>query len=504
MLITGENLLKILSGTNPWWRTGKLPMGHAKPVRRFAYYEGMKILQHPDIRRMVILTGARRIGKTTIMYQMIEDLLEQGVKPERIAYISFDHPLLKLCSFDVILDTYKQNIYPKDDVYFFFDEIQYTTDWDAWLKIIYDTNPHCRAVATGSASPILADKAGESGVGRWNSLAIPTLSFYEYCTLIGLDAPVLAPEIKPSGLRELPWQEQVMVFQKLSPLGKYFNHYLTTGGFPELALSSDEFYAQRVMRDDVVDKVLKRDIPSLFNIRSILDLEKIFLYLCYNSSGIISMEAISRELNGVSRPTVEKYIQYLESTNLIYVSNPIDIGGKKILKSQPKIYIADAAIRNAVVMQDDLLTNPTEMGIIVETAVYKHVRAFYSRMTANVGYLRNSGSGRNNRSNGKKNEIDIVVDYPGGNLRTARSRRMMSNNHDLNNRILIEVKYREQYSIGGKDPIVSEAHKAASSLLITKREDDFGPLKAAPAVYRIPAYAFMYLLGHAEKTGYMN
>jgi predicted AAA+ superfamily ATPase len=148
------------------------------------------------------------------------------------------------------------------------------------------------------------------------------------------------------------------------------------GGFPELALSKDEFYAQRVMRDDVVDKVLKRDIPALFNIRSVVDLEKIFLFLCYNSSSIISMEAISRELSGVSRPTVEKYIQYLESANLIYVSNPIDIGGKKILKSQPKIYIADAAIRNAVIMQEDLLTNSAEMGLMVETAVYKHIRAF--------------------------------------------------------------------------------------------------------------------------------
>jgi hypothetical protein len=69
-------------------------------------------------------------------------------------------------------------------------------------------------------------------------------------------------------------------------------------------------------------------------------------------------------------------------------------------------------------------------------------------------------------------------------------------------RILIEVKYREQYSLGGKASIVSEAGKAVSALLITKREDDFGPLRTNPVVYRIPAYAFMYLLGHAEKNGY--
>ena len=474
MVDSNENLLKVLYGTNPWWKTGRLPASLDKPFKRFAYHEGMNILQHPDIRRMTLLIGARRTGKTTIMYQMIASLLKQGVSSEKIVYISFDHPLLKLWRFDAILDAFRQNIYPDDDVYYFFDEIQYAADWDAWLKTLYDTNVQCRAVATGSASPVLADKASESGVGRWTLLPIPTLSYYEYCSLLGIETPALSPEIKPATLCTLSQQEQTLTFQKLSPLNRHFNRYLTVGGFPELALSKDEFFAQRLMRDDVIDKVLKRDIPALYNIRSIVDLERIFLYLCYNSSNIISMEAISRELNGVSRPTVEKYIQYLESANLIYISNPIDLGGKKILKSQPKIYIADAAIRNAIIMQDDLLTNPIEMGIIAETAVYKHIRAFYHRLSAAVGYYRKSS---------KDSEIDVVVDYPG-------------------HRILAEVKYRERYSLGEKDFIVAEASKATNAFLVTKREDDYGPLQINPDVYRIPAYAFVYLLGHAEKCGY--
>lgn len=474
MITDSENLLKILAGTNPWWKTGYLPESLAKPVKRFAYYEATKILRHSDIRRMVLLAGARRIGKTTIMYQTIESLIKAGVRSEKIIYISFDHPLLKLCRFDTILDTYRQNIYPDDDVYYFFDEIHYASDWDRWLKTLYDTNTQCQAMATGSASPALIGKAGESGIGRWDILSIPTLSFYEYCVLLGVDLPELAPDIKPSSLRSLSKQEQTLIFGRLSPLLRHFNRYLTVGGFPEFALSKDDSYAQRVMRDDIVDKVLKRDIPALYNIRSVADLEKIFLYLCYHSSNIISIETISKELSGVSRPTAERYIQYLESANMIYISNPIDISGKKILKSQPKIYIADAAIRNAVIMQEDLLTNPQEMGIMVETAVYKHIRAFYYRHTANVGYYRKSG---------KENEIDIVVDCPGS-------------------RILVEVKYRDHYSLYKKAPIVSMADKAASALLVTKREDDFGPLQTNPAVYRIPAYALLYLLGHAEKNGY--
>jgi predicted AAA+ superfamily ATPase len=430
----------------------------------------MKIFRHPDIRRMVLITGMRRIGKTTIMYQMIESLLREGIAPNRIAYISFDHPLLKLCRFDAIIESYRTNINPYDDVFYFFDEIQYTEDWDMWLKILYDSNPHCRAAVTGSASPVLIDKAGESGVGRWSALRLPTLSFYEYCELTKTEQVELTAELKPSALRDLPRHEQVMIFQKLLPLRKHLIRYLTVGGFPELAFSRDDHYAQRAMREDVVDKVLKRDIPALYNIRSVADLEKIFLYLCYNSSNIISMDAISRELDGVTRPTVEKYIRYLESANLIYISNPLEVSGKKVLKSQPKIYIADAAIRNAVLMREDILTDPIEMGTIAETAVYKHVFTHYSRLSANIGYLRGKS---------KNNEIDIAVEH-------------------MKKRVLIEVKYREHYIMNDKSLIVTEAHKAGESFLITKREDDFGPLQTCPRVYRIPLYAYLYLMGRAS------
>lgn len=476
MITNSENVLKLLSATNPWWKNGIVSKDFAKPDKRFAYYEGMKILEHPDIRRTVILTGARRIGKTTIMYQMIDTLLKKGVEPTRIVYISFDHPLLKLAQFYDILEVYEQNIYANDDIYYFFDEIQYAENWDGWLKTLYDSKPQCHTVATGSASPVLADKANESGVGRWQILSIPTLSFYEYCSLCKITAPVLDSDLKPSALSGLTRQEQTILFEKLSVLRPHFNRYLTVGGFPELALSKDEAYAQRIMRDDVVDKVLKRDIPALYNIRSIADLERIFLYLCYNSSNIISMEAIAKELDGVSRPTVEKYIGYLESANLIYVSNPIDLSGKKVLKSQPKIYIADAAIRNAVIMAEDLITNPTEMGIMVETSVYKHVRSFYYNLSSNVGYYRKGGKG---------NEIDVVVDYQ-------------------KIRILIEVKYRDGYSMGDKELIVTEAPNASKALLVTKKDSDFGELQNCPSVYKIPAYAFLYLLGHSEKNGYAN
>lgn len=478
MAITSkERILKVLSAYNPWWKSGAVNPKLSKTYKRFAFHEAMKRLDEKDIRRIVVLTGTRRVGKTTIQYQMIEQLLQRGVTPQRIVFISMDHPMLKLSEFSDILDCYHENICADQDVYYFFDEVQYAQDWDKWLKTIYDMQPDTKVVATGSASPALIKGNQESGAGRWSVIPVPTMSFYEYCELLNLDRPELPRNLKATSLLPMTQQERTQIMMQLSKVQNHFNRYLQVGGFPELALADNDLMAQQITREDVVDKVLKRDLPSLYNIRNATELERIFLYLCSVSSEIVSIEAIAKEFSGVTRPTVENYIQYLESANLIYQSWPVDMAGKRVLKARPKIYIADAAIRNAVLMDDTLLTDPVEMGKIVETAVYKHIAAFYYQKATSVGYFR---GGRKNK------EIDIVVDY-----------------HNSGN-ILIEVKYREGAPIPEDDAICELCGEASVAIIVTKSASDFGVhnTKSGAEMLRIPAFAFLYLLGHAEKNGY--
>ena len=134
---------------------------------------------------------------------------------------------------------------------------------------------------------------------------------------------------------------------QFAPLQNHFNRYLTIGGFPELVLSDDDAYAQRMLREDVVDKVIKRDVLSLFNIRSPLLMEKLFLYLCMNGTEIFNATTAAKELENTSVATVESYIKALEMSNLIYLAKPMDVGSKGALKGKPKIFIADAAICSA-------------------------------------------------------------------------------------------------------------------------------------------------------------
>lgn len=475
-LVTDESVFQILRGYNKWWETGKVLSDFAKPVKRFAYFEAKQSFEHATIRRHVILTGPRRVGKSTIMYQTIQDVIESGVSPKNILYVSFDHPLLKISEIDRILRVFINNVALNEHLYLFLDEIQYAKDWNGWLKTIYDHNPTFRVMATGSASPVLSEKMPESGVGRWVQIRIPTLSFYEYLELRGIEGLGLSEKIKPTAISELSVVELHELMEQLHPLERHFHRYLLIGGFPEIAQSDDVTYAQRIIREDVVDKVLKRDMVSLFNVRHIDELERIFLYLCMTTGNIIETTTISNHMD-IARPTVLKYLHFLELANLIYIGYPIDMMGKKILKAKPKVYLADAAIRNAVLLQgEEVLQNPDQMGMIVESAVYKHINTFYYNYNPRIGYYRDPAS---------QKEIDIVVMMP-------------------NSKILIEIKYLENPKIRETEAIVEWSKKEGDlpgSLLITKNSKDYGLLEHAP-VMRIPAFAFLYLLGHAEKTRY--
>lgn len=480
-IVNDEQVIKVLRQYNPWWRTPSAIKEESKPHKRLAYYEALKILTHKTIRRFAVLSGMRRVGKTTILYQIIDHLIDRGINPGNILYATFDNPILKLVNVENVLSIY-EGMYPIEGTrYILFDEVQYTENWELWMKVIYDSRKDIRLIATGSASPILERGAADSGTGRWSVLKIPTMSFYEYCRLLGLDLPVLEDELRLSELQGFSSAQLGSLMDKFTPLQNHFNRYLMIGGFPELVLSNDDVYAQRMLREDVVDKVIKRDVLSLFNIRSPLLMEKLFLYLCMNSTEIFNATTAAKELENTSITTVESYIKALEMSNLIYLAKPMDVGSKGALKGKPKIFIADAAIRNVVLMIDDVLSDEKELGAMVETTVYKHMVSFYQGSPAQLGYFRKA---KNNQK-----EVDVVVELP-------------------RQKILCEVKYRNNSHIAETDAIVElcrdEQTKVTNAFLITKRLDDFGITKHKTKVpiLRVPAIAFLYILGKAEAEGW--
>ena len=307
-MIDDQTVVKVLRQYNPWWSDAGAIRAVCPPQRRLVFDEAMRILQHESLRRFVLLSGMRRVGKTTLLYQMIEALLDAGVSAKNILYVTFDNPMFKVVSMGEVLETYAELFAATGEKYVFFDEVQYAQDWERWLKVLYDSRDDLRLVATGSASPLLEKGSEESGAGRWSVLKVQSLSFYEYCRLLDLPEPDLAEMPLLSELAQLPKARAVYLMENFSPLVNAFNRYLLVGGFPELALADDDAYAQRRLREDVVDRVIKRDVMTLFNIRSPLMMEKLLLYLCLHSTQLFNVTTAAKEIGGISPVTLESYL----------------------------------------------------------------------------------------------------------------------------------------------------------------------------------------------------
>ena len=189
MRVSKEELIAVLAQFNPWWR-GE-PIADLSGWRRAAWRELHQWVGNPPVHRAILVSGARQVGKTTLLLQQINALLEQGVSPANIIYATFDHPVLKLAGVDAVMEAWRERE-PRVDgpEYLFLDEAQFIREWGTWVKHQIDFNKQRRIVFTGSAMPLVeADQ--ESGVGRWHTIRLTTLSFYEYLQLKQVQLPPL-------------------------------------------------------------------------------------------------------------------------------------------------------------------------------------------------------------------------------------------------------------------------------------------------------------------------
>ena len=469
-----SEIIPVLQGFNPWWSDKSCSVPE---FRRLAFEASRIYLKDTSLRRAILLSGPRRVGKTTILQQIADDLIQGGRDPKSVLYLSLDHPLLKLLTLHDILALYHESVFPEGQpVVLLLDEIQYSQGWETEIKLLVDHQPHYRILATGSASVEHRDRLAESGVGRWVTVPVPTLSFYEFVHIRGEDAPVIPEDQRLSRLAAMPQAQLVAMATRMRPLQLLFQRYLLVGGFPETARQENIGLCQRLLREDVVERVLKRDMTALFGVRNVNDLEKLFIYLCLHSGGILAHNTCARALE-TSASTVANHLSLLEQANLIYRLPPAALGGKKVLKARNKYYLVDAALRNAILLKgEEIFTNADEMGLIVETTVLRHLYAYYYRDTPEIVYWRDSASGK---------EVDIIVRSPAYTLP-------------------FEIKYRDKPSLDQSEGLVTwcRAEQPQQAYMVTRRERDFGVTQfegLQTQFIKVPAHILCYLLGKAER-----
>lgn len=229
---------QLLTRYNPWWEKGySFPPHH----RRLQLLEQLE--KNLKNRSIVILTGLRRIGKTTLMKLLIEKLItENNIDPRHIFYISLDEYLLREATLSDLLDSHRKIHALSFDVplYIFFDEVTAMPKVEIQLKNLYDTQPIKIFLSSSSASLIKSKKPYLTG--RSTLIEVLPLTYDEYLAFKNIH---IGP--KDAHLHE-----------------RYFEDFLSEGGIPEYILRGDSTYLK-----EVVDDIIYKDIVSVHRVQDI-------------------------------------------------------------------------------------------------------------------------------------------------------------------------------------------------------------------------------------------
>ncbi len=411
-----EQILKRMDFENPWWETKKIDPFYNKMKRRAYFNLFQPLVEERSIKRAVVLMGPRRVGKTVMIYHSIARLIEQKVNAKNSCFISIETPIFNGIGLDELVQLFlkHKNVDKSEESYIFFDEIQYLKDWEVHLKTLVDSYHNIKFIVSGSAAAALKLKSRESGAGRFTDFMLPPLSFYEYLMLT-------EHKDRANDLLFLNFSEEKS--ELLQSLNEKFLNYINFGGYPELSLSETlQTNPQRYIRNDIIDKVLMRDLPSLYGINDIQELNSLFTYLAYNSGNEVSYETISKS-SGVSKNTIRKYIEYLEAAFLIKTVHRIDQSGKRFLRTNFfKVYLTNPSLRSALFFP--ITASDEFMGNMVETAIFSQ---WQHSTEQNLYYAR-----------WKSGEVDLVhfddkLQKPDWCVEIKWSNRFVKKPHELNN-----------------------------------------------------------------------
>jgi len=354
---------------NPWWKAGQGIDAEEEGWPRRAYFaQFSRLAQEAGVRRALVLIGPRRVGKTVMLKHLIARLLQDGVPGTHVLFLSLDTPLYSGRSLEslvqMFLDLHRHPARPPatQPLWVIFDEVQYLKDWEVHLKSLVDSYSHIRFVASGSAAAALRMKSRESGAGRFTEFILPPLTFAEYLSFAGQENALIRegpPDNRPPSY----------LAPDIDALNAEFVNYLNYGGFPEAVMNpSVRANPARFLRQDIVDKVLLKDLPSLYGIGDTQELNRFFNVLAFNTGDELSMEALSKH-SGITKTKLADYLEYLEAAYLIRRVHRIDDNALRMQRARTfKVYLTNPSIRAALfgmVGPDD-----PAMGHLAETAVW--------------------------------------------------------------------------------------------------------------------------------------
>lgn len=309
-----------------------------------------------------IFTGIRRSGKTVLMKQMKDWLLNHGRTPDQVLLLNMESLQVRRKAqdghlYEEILSYAKAH--PQKKLYLFFDEIQDIPEWQLFINSLR-VDIDCDLYITGSNATLLSNELATCLSGRY--IQIP---------------------VYPFSLKEAKeFQKQQGTYQSDE---KLFQDYLRFGGFPQRFYLPDASSAETYLRD-LFEAVVLRDVLSRHKIRDTVSLQRILAFVLDNIGNPFSARKISGMLTSAgiktTIPTVLNQLQWFQEASIIEAAPRYDIIGKELLTSTEKYYAADLGLRNAIKSSEKL-----DVSKLYENLVYLEMRT--RGYQVRVGKLKN-------------------------------------------------------------------------------------------------------------------
>ncbi len=383
--ISKLDIVSRLQFDNPWWEQGRQgKIAYEENPRRKYFEPFYQNILDASVRRAIVLMGPRRVGKTVMVYHSIRALLDSGINGKNILYISLETPIYTGLPLEKILNYFQELFSHSRDakLFVFFDEIQYLRNWEIHLKSLVDSFTDYRFIAIGSAAAALRLKSIESGAGRFSDYILPPLTFAEYLMFIDREAELITTNLVEIDINDYKLYKYSA--PNIESLNEEFLNYLNFGGYPEAVFSKTiRQDPNQYIKSDIIDKVLLRDLPSLYGISDIQELNRLFTTLAYNSGNEVSLDGLSQS-SGVAKNTIKRYLEYLEAAFLIRRVERIDQNAKRFKRAMCfKVYLTNPSMRAALFGQID--AEAKAMGALTETAIFSQwqpnrvVELYYAR-----------------------------------------------------------------------------------------------------------------------------
>lgn len=328
-----------------------------------------KYLPTEDI---IVLHGARQVGKTSILIYLQNQLQNQGKKT---FYIDLEdsrfiqilekgvNEFIKLLSEEgFVFDQ-------KNKIYVFIDEIQYLSNPSPFLKLMVDHHPEIKLIVSGSSSFNIKNKFSDSLVGRTINFDIHNLSFAEFLEF---------KEYQSTGKDDL-------TDKKITELQSYYQEYVLVGGYPKIVLTSD-FEMKEKYLQQIIDTYIRKDIRDLAEIRDVQKFNQLLEILASQNGQILNLSELADTCN-LTRPTVEQYLFLLEETYIIRLVRPFYKNIRSEISKAPKVYFYDTGLAHLLWLKSlpkEILGQSFESSIFAELAKkYSVNNIFYWRTTDN-------------------------------------------------------------------------------------------------------------------------